>query len=143
MGILDLSGKELSKIPKSIFVFENLECLNLRDNRLKKFKTDLTPFKKLKILSLDDNKLKIVDFKVGENLKAIFLGKTNLHKEPKCVQDLIEVTVFFSNCVRVPYKDPELKRNELLALEKQYEEVFRTSEKTSYFSLSYQYRNKF
>lgn len=83
-SVIDLSNKNLDKIPDEIFSYENLQKLILRNNKIKAIPKEITSLKRLRMIDLSNNRIDILYAKFFSltNLEAIYLNQNNLKSIP-------------------------------------------------------------
>jgi Leucine-rich repeat (LRR) protein len=80
-GVLDLSGKGLTKVPVSVFARTDIEELNLSNNALEgSLQAEVRHLKNLKVLNLKNNRFTGVPAEVGQltNLEVLDLSNNLL-----------------------------------------------------------------
>lgn len=77
---LDLSNKELEKLPEDINKYVNLKVLNLRNNNFKKFPTEVLSLPYLEKLFLSNNNIDSIPKEIIDNkrLEVIYLDGNNI-----------------------------------------------------------------
>lgn len=82
---LDLSGKDLTKIPEYIFACKNLKSLNLSNNNLKEIPIELSFLKTLKKIDLSNNSITQVLSRTFElsGLEVLNLNNNKIKNLPK------------------------------------------------------------
>lgn len=89
---LDLSGKNLDKIPPEVFELTNLKVLNLFDNRIEEIPESISSLIYLEVLILMRNDLGSVPQEIVElsNLKKLNLSQNDLYeKDVKFIEDAL------------------------------------------------------
>ncbi|EMO55920.1 leucine-rich repeat domain-containing protein [Leptospira noguchii] len=83
--ILDLSGQELTTLPKEIGQLKNLRELSLKWNQLVTLPKEIGRLQNLQALYLRDNQFTILPQEIGqlENLRELRLGNNQLSFEEK------------------------------------------------------------
>ncbi|SDL46175.1 internalin A [Maridesulfovibrio ferrireducens] len=122
--LLDLSNKNLTEIPPSLFTLKNLKILNLSQNKLSNIPKRVGKLKELILLSLFKNKISNISPQIGtlekltelilfenkltqlpasivnlKNLKRLLLAGNNLKRLPKNIQNLknLEELILYNN----------------------------------------------
>jgi Leucine-rich repeat (LRR) protein len=82
--VLNLSNKEIGKLPTSIGNLNKVEELTLQYDSLESLPREIGNLKQLKILNLFGNPLKSLPEEIGnlENLEVLLLGRTDLKEIP-------------------------------------------------------------
>jgi Leucine-rich repeat (LRR) protein len=113
--IIDLSEKNLNKIPNEIWLRVDCEELYLHDNSLIEISDKINGFKKLRILDLSNNStlVKIPDsLKSLENLEHLVLGQTGFSNYPQgifTIPNLKTIKFLGNNLPHLPKEIGQLK----------------------------------
>lgn len=99
---LDLSNKEIDKLPAGIEHLSRLGGLNLSGNNFTKFPKEIVSMKHLTYLDLSHNNLTKIPKEIGSlnHLTHLDLSHNNLTKLPKQVEDLnslVELNINYNN----------------------------------------------
>ncbi|XP_037538668.1 leucine-rich repeat-containing protein 10 [Nematolebias whitei] len=99
---LDLSSRQLRRLPVAACIFDELVKLYLSDNNLSSLPAELQGLKKLQLLALDFNCFEELPAAVCRlpQLSILYLGNNRLHYLPREVRDLRELTTLWleTNC---------------------------------------------
>lgn len=99
---LDLSSRQLRRLPVSVCIFDELVKLYLSDNNLSSLPAELQGLKKLQLLALDFNCFEELPAAVCRlpQLSILYLGNNRLHCLPREVRYLRELTTLWleTNC---------------------------------------------
>lgn len=87
---LDLSQKELVKVPSEVFLFTNLQELNLSENAISELPQEISKLKNLRYLNLYKNKLKTIPSEIVElrKLQVLLLSKNRIELMPSSIRGL-------------------------------------------------------
>lgn len=93
--ILDISGKNLSKIPKQIKHLKKLQILNLSENSISVIPDEIGYLSNLQVLRLNNNNISIISENIGNltNLEEIYLTNNSLSKIPKQFENLKKLRI--------------------------------------------------
>ena len=82
---LNLSEKNLTEIPPEVFLFSNIQVLDLWNNSLTEIPEDISQLTNLQYLSLNENKITKLPSSIGElkNLLMLNLGQNLLESLPE------------------------------------------------------------
>jgi len=121
-GELDLSGEDLSLLPKEIGQLKGLETLHLRDNCLVSVPKEIGQLKALQVLHLDNNRLVSVPKEIGQlkGLETLHLDNNRLVSVPKEIGQLkaLQVLDLVNNhLVSVPKEIGQLRALQWLDLD--------------------------
>lgn len=99
---LDLSSRQLRRLPIAACIFHELVKLYLSDNNLSSLPAELQGLRKLQLLALDFNCLEELPPAVCRlpQLSILYLGNNRLHRLPRELRDLRELTTLWleTNC---------------------------------------------
>ena len=102
---LDLSSRQLRRLPIAACVFDELVKLYLSDNNLSSLPAELQGLKKLQLLALDFNCFEKLPAAVCRlpQLSILYLGNNRLYSLPRELSDLKELTTLWleTNCFTV------------------------------------------
>lgn len=112
---LDLSGKELTEIPKKVFQLQEIKRLILFANKIQEIPVDIQSLYKLEYLSLSGNKIRQLPVEIGalSNLKYLYIYSNKIQKIPKQItqlQGLLELYIQYNRIAYIPDFISELKR---------------------------------
>lgn len=114
---LNLSGKELSQIPKEVFTCTNLKKLNLSNNNLLEIPKEINQLTKLEVLDLSNNQLRHIQAGLFylKRLKTLNISHNQLKKLPiqiKRLSCLTSLMVQNNNLEEIDYKilPPKLEK---------------------------------
>lgn len=104
-GTLDLSGRQLRRLPAAACVFSELAKLYLSDNNLSSLPAELQGLRKLQLLALDFNCFEELPAAVCRlpQLSILYLGSNRLWRLPGELRDLKELSTLWleTNCFDV------------------------------------------
>lgn len=91
---LDISNKNLTEIPRSVFSFKRLRVLKVSGNKLKRVPLEITVLKNLERLDLSNNQISVLHASIGKlrNLKVLNLNNNKIKGFPKQL-DLSDIEV--------------------------------------------------
>lgn len=120
-GLGYLQTNKLKKIPEVIFLLENLEVLNLEQNKILKIQPEIKKLKKLKTLSLSGNPIKkfpkeILLLSSLENLSIGIMDFKTIPKEITSLKKLKFLDLKFFKGKKLPQEIGALKNLENLNL---------------------------
>uniref|UniRef100_A0A3Q2ZRL1 Leucine rich repeat containing 10 n=2 Tax=Kryptolebias marmoratus TaxID=37003 RepID=A0A3Q2ZRL1_KRYMA len=99
---LDLSSRQLRRLPVAACVFDELVKLYLSDNNLSRLPAELQGLRKLQLLALDFNCFEELPAAVCRlpQLRFLYLGNNRIHCLPRELRDLRELTTLWleTNC---------------------------------------------
>uniref|UniRef100_A0A3P9KHX6 Leucine rich repeat containing 10 n=1 Tax=Oryzias latipes TaxID=8090 RepID=A0A3P9KHX6_ORYLA len=99
---LDLSGRQLRRLPAAACVFHELVKLYLSDNHLSSLPLELQGLRKLQLLALDFNCLEEFPLAICRlsQLNILYLGNNRLHQLPRELKELKELNTLWleTNC---------------------------------------------
>ncbi|XP_068170054.1 leucine-rich repeat-containing protein 10 [Antennarius striatus] len=102
---LDLSSRQLRRLPVPICVFNELVKLYLSDNNLSSLPTEIQSMKKLQLLALDFNCFEELPTAVCRlpQLSILYLGNNRLYHLPRELRELKELNTLWleTNCFTV------------------------------------------
>lgn len=90
---LDLSGNELTNIPKSIFKILNIKVLILRSNKITSIPSEISKLSKLRYIDFSFNKINEIPLEIGEltNLDSIDFSNNNISYLPSSICQLVNL----------------------------------------------------
>ena len=96
---LNLSNKNLDKIPSLVFDCKNLEKLNISHNKLSSIPKEIQTLKKLKVLNLSYNKLTYIPAPICRlpKLKTLDISHNNIKSFPKQLSSSNIINLIASN----------------------------------------------
>ncbi|PAV12530.1 hypothetical protein ASJ81_05925 [Methanosarcina spelaei] len=123
LTILDLSENTLTTLPQEIGELKNLTTLDLSRNQLMQLPSEIGKLKNLTILNLYDNQLTELPREIKElkNLKALTLFNNKLTQIPPEIGELKNLETLFLYCnqlTQLPSEIGKLKNLSILALSK-------------------------
>ncbi|XP_029008278.1 leucine-rich repeat-containing protein 10 [Betta splendens] len=94
---LDLSGRQLRRLPVTLCAFSELVKLYLSDNNLSSLPAELQALKKLQLLALDFNCFEELPEAVCRlpQLSILYLGNNRLHRLPRELKELKELSTLW------------------------------------------------
>lgn len=130
---LILQKKKYSKMPDSLFIFENLLTLDLSRNKIDLLSADIGEISTLRKLDLSRNKINILPPQIGklENLQELILSKNQIKELPEQIgqlQNLEKLILDGNQITKIPtflYKMPNLKLIDLRQLELEDKDLLR------------------
>jgi Leucine-rich repeat (LRR) protein len=98
---LSLKHKKLRVIPKEVFLFKNLEVLDISKNKLEEIPEDIEMLSKLREISVSNNSLTTLPIQIGKltQLKKIIAFQNNIALLPSTIGNLtnLEMLDLWSN----------------------------------------------
>ena len=101
--ILDLSSQGLTKLPKEVSRFRNVQIVILSDNQLTEIPAELTKLKKLQVLRIDSNNIETLYFDTSDprnfqSLESIYVGFNPIKTIPENIKNIDLGLVSLSGC---------------------------------------------
>jgi Leucine-rich repeat (LRR) protein len=92
---LSLKHKKLKVLPKEVFLFKNLEILDISKNKLEEIPEEIETLLKLRELSVANNNLTTFPIQLGKliELKKIIAYQNNIALLPNTISNLIHLEV--------------------------------------------------
>jgi Leucine-rich repeat (LRR) protein len=90
---LSLKHKKLKVIPKEVFLFKNLEILDISKNKLEEIPEDIEKLENLRELSVSNNSLTSLPIQIGRlvKLKKIIAYQNNIALLPTTIGNLVNL----------------------------------------------------
>lgn len=111
---VDLEGFELTKIPKELYKFKEIENLNLNNNQLQKLKVRKSKFKNLKILTAQNNQISKIKIRKSQKLEVLNVNTNLIDKVPRrfgTTDELWMAANFISKLDKRDYKRLRIVKN--------------------------------
>ena len=88
--VIDLSDRDLNKIPDEIFTYKNLQKLILRNNKIRSIPKEISQLKRLKMIDLSNNRIDVLYAPIFSltNLETLYLNQNHIKSIPTQVGQL-------------------------------------------------------
>lgn len=108
---IDLSGKNLTSFPASVYKDKKITTLDLSNNRIKEIPARITELTELKYLHLENNDISQLHNGILKlkSLRSLFLNGNPMKKLPDFIKERANFAIFTDNGVHRPYPEQEVK----------------------------------